>query len=103
ALRRARASYAAAVETQELQQEALDAEQQRLRVGQSTSFFVIPYERDLAQARSTVVIAEGAYAKAEAALDRAVGRTLTANNMSFSEAISGGVTSPHTLLPADTK
>src|SRR5690242_20355197 len=46
ALRRARASYDAAIETRQLQQEALDAEQQRLSVGQSTSFFVIQYERD---------------------------------------------------------
>ena len=103
ALQRARASYDAAVETRQLQQEALDAEQQRLSVGQSTSFFVIQYERDLAQASSTEVIAEGAYAKAKAALDRAVGRTLMANNISFSEAISGVVTRPHTPLPADTK
>lgn len=102
ALRRARASYDAAVETQQLQQEALDAEQQRLSVGQSTSFFVIQYERDLAQARSTVVIAEGAYAKAKAALDRAVGRTLTANNISFSEGLTGVVARPHTPLPAVT-
>lgn len=103
ALRRARASYDAAVETRQLQQEALDAEQQRLSVGQSTSFFVIQYERDLAQAQSTEVIAEGAYAKAKAALDRAVGRTLTANNISLSEAASGIVARPHTPIPPSTK
>jgi outer membrane protein TolC len=103
ALRRARASYDAAVETRQLQQEALDAEQQRLSVGQSTSFFVIQYERDLAQAQSTEVIAEGAYAKAKAALDRAVGRTLTANNISLSEAASGIVARPHTPIPPGTK
>jgi outer membrane protein TolC len=103
ALRRARASYDAAVETRQLQQEALDAEQQRLSVGQSTSFFVIQYERDLAQAQSTEVIAEGAYAKAKAALDRAVGRTLTANNISLSEAASGIVARPHTPIPPGAK
>lgn len=103
ALRRARASYDAAIETRSLQQEALDAEQQRLSVGQSTSFFVIQYERDLAQARSTVVIAEGAYAKAKAALDRAVGRTLTTNHIEFSEAITGVVPRPHTPLPASAQ
>jgi outer membrane protein TolC len=103
ALKRARASYDAAVETRQLQQEALDAEQQRLSVGQSTSFFVIQYERDLAQARSTEVIAEGAYAKAKAALDRAVGRTLTANHISFSEGLTGIVARPHTPLPPDIR
>jgi outer membrane protein TolC len=98
-LRRARASYDAAVETRQLQQEALEAEQQRFSVGQSTSFFVIQYERDLAQARSTEVIAMGDYAKAKAALDRALGTTLTSNNISLSEARTGIVVRPPTPVP----
>jgi outer membrane protein TolC len=98
-LRRARASYDAAVETRPLQQEALEAEQQRFSVGQSTSFFVIQYERDLAQARSTEVIAMGDYAKAKAALDRALGTTLTSNNISLSEARTGIVVRPPTPVP----
>ena len=89
AVRRARASYDAAVETRQLQEEALDAEQQRLSVGQSTSFFVVQYQRDLAQARSTEVISLGNYAKARAALDRALGRTLDVNNISLEEAQQG--------------
>jgi len=98
-LRRARASYDAAVQTRQLQEEALDAEQQRLSVGQSTSFFVIQYERDLAQARSTEVIALGDYAKARAALDRAIGRTLDANNISLEEAEKGIVTRAPSAIP----
>lgn len=100
-LRRARASYDAAVETRQLQEEALDAEQQRLSVGQSTSFFVIQYERDLAQARSTEVIALGNYAKARAALDRAVGRTLDANNVSLQEAEKGVITRAPSPIPSN--
>jgi outer membrane protein TolC len=98
-LRRARASYDAAVETRQLQQEALEAEQQRFSVGQSTSFFVIQYERDLAQARSTEVIAMGNYAKARAALDRALGVTLTSNHVSFAEARTGIVQRLPTAIP----
>ena len=98
-LRRARASYDAAVQTRQLQEEALDAEQQRLAVGQSTSFFVIQYQRDLAQARSTEVIALGDYAKARAALDRALGRTLDANNISLDEAEKGVITRPPSPIP----
>jgi outer membrane protein TolC len=98
-LRRARASYDAAVETRQLQQEALEAEQQRFSVGQSTSFFVIQYERDLAQARSTEVIAMGNYAKAKAALDRALGVTLTSNHVSFAEARTGIVQRLPTAIP----
>ena len=100
-LRRARASYDAAVETRQLQEEALDAEQQRLSVGQSTSFFVIQYERDLAQARSTEVIALGNYAKARAALDRTVGRTLDANNISLQEAEKGVITRAPSPIPSN--
>lgn len=102
-LRRARASYDAAVETRQLQEEALDAEQQRLSVGQSTSFFVIQYERDLAQARSTEVIALGNYAKARAALDRAVGRTLDANNISLQEAEKGVITRAPSPIPSNVQ
>ena len=102
ALQRARASYDAAVETRQLQEQALSAEQQRLAVGQSTSFFVIQYERDLAQARSTEVVTEGNYAKARAALDRATGRTLAANNISLAEATSGIVNRPASPLPPAT-
>jgi outer membrane protein TolC len=102
-LQRARASYDAAVETRRLQEEALDAEQQRFAVGQSTSFQVIQFERDLAQARSSEVIASDEYAKARAALDRSMGRTLAANNISLDEAFSGSVSRPHTPLPPEAK
>ncbi len=99
ALQRARAAYDAAVETRQLQEEALAAEQERYTVGASTSFFVIQYQRDLAQARSTEVIAQGIYAKATAALDRAVGATLVNNNVSVEEAYHGRVARPPTPLP----
>ena len=68
-MRRARASYDAAVETQTLQQQSLDAEQAKFDVGASTSFFIIQYQSYLAQARSTVVVAKSAYLKARAALE----------------------------------
>ena len=66
-LQRARASFDAAVETRQLQEEALDAEQQRYQVGASTTFMVIQYQRDLAQAKSSEVVTQGNYAKAIAA------------------------------------
>ena len=58
AMRRARASYDAAVQARALQQESLAAEQAKFEVGASTSFFVIQYESLLAQARSTEVAAQ---------------------------------------------
>jgi outer membrane protein len=89
AMRRARSSYEAAVQTQTLQQESLDAEQAKFEVGASTSFFIIQYESYLAQARSTVVVAKSAYLKARAALERATGTILDDNHVSLGDAMRG--------------
>jgi outer membrane protein TolC len=89
AMRRARASYEAAVETEKLQQESLDAEQAKFDVGASTSFFIIQYQSFLAQAKSTVVVAQSAYLKARAALERATGTILDDNHVSLEGAIRG--------------
>jgi outer membrane protein len=103
ALQRARTAYAAAVQTRQLQEEALAAEQERYAVGAATSFFVIQYERDLTQARSTEVATAGAYAKARAALDRAIGATLQNNHISVDDAYRGEVAHPPSALPAPEK
>jgi outer membrane protein TolC len=100
ALQRARASYDAALETRQLQEEALAAEQERYSVGASTSFFVIQYQRDLEQARSTEVVTRNNYAKARAALDRAVGDTLTRNDVQVEDAYRGHIPKPPTPIPA---
>jgi outer membrane protein TolC len=89
AMRRARASYDAAVETEKLQQESLDTEQAKFDVGASTSFFIIQYQSFLAQAKSTVVVAKSAYLKARAALERATGTILDDNHVSLGDAIRG--------------
>ncbi len=89
AMRRARSSYEAAVETRLLQRESLEAEQAKYEVGASTSFFVIQYESLLAQARSTEVAAKSAYVKARAALQRATGSILSDNRISLDAAIKG--------------
>jgi outer membrane protein TolC len=99
AMQQARISYQAAAETRQLQEEALAAEQERYSVGASTTFFVIQYERDLAQARSTEVVSLDVYAKARAALDRALGETLTKNNVDIDEAYRGRVARPPSQLP----
>jgi len=89
ALRRARASYDAAVETRKLQEESLNDEQIRFSEGVSTSFFVIQYQSYLAQAKSAEVAAQSAYLKARAALERAVGSILDTNRLSFDAAVNG--------------
>jgi len=89
AMRRARASFDAAVQARKFQEESLEAEQTRFEVGASTAFFVIQYESLLAQARSTEVAAKSSYVKARAALDRATGSILEAHNISIDAALKG--------------
>jgi outer membrane protein TolC len=93
-LERTRASYQAAVDSRRYQEESLAAEQEKFAVGLSTTFLVIQYESQVAQARSTEVVARGAYAKARANLDRALGMTLDSNNVSISDAYNGRVSQP---------
>jgi len=89
AMRRAHASYEAAVKTRVLQEESLAAEQAKYEAGASTSFFVIQYESLLAQARSTEVAAKSAYVKARAALERATGSILADSRISIDAAYKG--------------
>jgi outer membrane protein TolC len=89
AMRRARASYQAAVEARQLQQESLDDEQYKFEVGSSTAFFVIQYQSLLAQAKSTEVAAQSSWIKARAALQRAIGTILDQNHVSIDAAIKG--------------
>lgn len=89
AMRRARASYDAAVQARKYQQESLEAEQMRYEVGASTAFFVIQYESLLAQAKSTEVAAKSVYVKSRAALERAVGSILEQHHISLDAGIKG--------------
>jgi outer membrane protein len=87
AMRRARASYDAAVQARKFQQESLEAEQAKFEVGASTAFFVIQYESLLAQAKSTEVAAMSSWVKAKAALQRATGSILDQNQISVDSAL----------------
>jgi len=98
-LNRARQSYDAAVETRQLQEEALSAEQDRFSVGASTTYMVIQIQRDLAQARSTEVVTLGNYAKAKSQLDRVMGITLRQNGISFAESARGHIARPPQPIP----
>jgi len=89
AMRRARSSYEAALQTQALQQESLEAEQAKFEVGASTAFFIIQYQSLLGQAQSTVVVAKSAYLKARAALQRATATILADNHVELGAAMRG--------------
>jgi outer membrane protein TolC len=94
ALNQARQAYAAATRTRELQEQSLKIELEKYGVGLSTTFLVLNYQSMLAQAKSTEVASRDAYAKARIQLERAVGRTLEANGISFETAYRGQVKTP---------
>ncbi len=100
AVQQASAAYQASVKARVLAEQTMEAEQKKYALGASTIFFVIQYQRDLAQARSNEVAAESQYAKAKVQLDQALGRTLESNNISIGEAIRGQVSRPPSPLPA---
>ena len=103
ALRQSRARYDAALKAQTLQEQTLDAEQKKYALGASTVYFVIQYQRDLAQAQSNVVAALSSYAKSQVELDRVTGQTIKVNEIDVVEAMAGRVSRPPDTLPPETK
>jgi outer membrane protein TolC len=89
ALRQSKAQVAAAREAVRLERAKLDAEQQKLNNGISTSYNVILAQRDLFTAELAETQARDAFAKARIALDQATGVTLEANHISLDEALRG--------------
>jgi outer membrane protein len=103
-LQQARARYSSASKARELQQRTLDADQEKYRLGASTSYQVVQDQRDLASAVSTEVQALANYTHARVAFDQAMGTTLETNNVSIAEAMDGKISRPSTLpanLPAE--
>jgi len=99
-LQQARARYNAAAKARELQQKTLDADQEKYRLGASTSYQVVQDQRDLASAVSTEVQALANYTHARIAYDQAMGTTLETNNVSIDEAKAGRISRP-SALPAN--
>jgi outer membrane protein TolC len=69
----------------ELAEKKLQAEEERLRVGLSTSYFVLQYQTDLTTARTNELNAIIAYNLSLAGLDRAMGISLKTKNINLSE------------------
>ena len=96
----ARARFTAAEKTRLLQEQTLDAEQKKFKLGASTIFFVVEAQRDLALARSAEITAQNNYIKAKVELNRATGKTLPANNIAIDESYGGRVSkSPDPIPP----
>lgn len=99
ALQQARARFETAVKERELQEQTLDAEQKKYALGASTIFFIIQYQRDLAQAQSNEVAAMASYVKAKVDLERVTGQTLEVNDIDVVEAQAGKMGRPADPLP----
>lgn len=69
----------------ELAEKKLEAEEEKLKVGLSTNFYVLQYQRDLANAQITELRAIIDYNLSLALLDRALGITLEEKNISLSQ------------------
>ena len=89
ALQTADAAYHAALASRDYQTQLLDAERDKLSVGQSTDLAVLQDEAYLAQARSTEIAARSNYMKARIELDHALGDLLEKNHISLDDAIKG--------------
>ena len=87
----ARETYDATKSERISSEQTLAAEQQKLDVGASTSFFVIQYQRDLEASRSAEISALASYQKAKTALQRATGTILEDYQIVLDEAFRGAV------------
>jgi outer membrane protein len=101
ALRQARARYDAAERNRVLQEQLLDAEQRRFRLGASIPYNVIQQQRDLVNAQYALSAALVSYSNARIALDQSLGATLEVNHISIDEARIGRVSRPPAPLPPE--
>jgi len=69
----------------ELARKKLEAEQEKFRVGKSTNFFLLQYQRDAADAQSAELKAMVDYILSVANLDRVMGTTFKTKNIKFSD------------------
>lgn len=98
-LQQARARYETSVETRQLAEQSLEAEQKRFQSGVSTVALVIQAQKDLANDQDAEVQAMANYTHAKIFFDAAVGRTLDVNHISMKEAMDGRV-ARDSVLPA---
>jgi outer membrane protein TolC len=89
ALQTAQAAYVAATQSRDYQAQLLDAERDKLSVGQSTDLAVLQNEAYLAQAKSTEIAARSNWMKARIELDHALGDLLEKNHIELDDAIKG--------------
>lgn len=73
----------------ELSEQKLAAEEEKRRVGMSTNYMVLSYQRDLANARISELNAIISYNVSIAALERSMGTNLKSKNINFGDIVPG--------------
>jgi outer membrane protein len=91
ALQQNRARVNTSRKARELARQTLEIEQKKYGLGASTSYQVLQFQRDLAQAESNLVTAMSAYEKSRVELDRVTGLTLSHSGIELQDAESGHV------------
>jgi outer membrane protein len=97
ALQEDRASLAAAVESRELAVQTFQAEQEKYRLGSSTSYNVVLRSRDVTTAEGTELRVSINLLEDELKLNQAMGRTLEVNNITLADALKGKISGPSNI------
>jgi outer membrane protein len=97
ALQEDRASLAAAVESRELAVQTFQAEQEKYRLGSSTSYNVVLRSRDVTTAEGTELRVSINMLEDELKANQAIGRTLEVNNITLADALNGKSSGPSNI------
>jgi len=100
-LRQARSRVSTAIESRQLQEQLLKAEQQKFAFGQTkTTAALIAAQRALVAAQTAEIAALTAYEHARVSLDQVLGLTLETNHVSLDDALAGQVNPAGQANPA---
>jgi len=97
ALKEDRESLAAATEARSLAVQTFEAEQEKYRLGASTSYEVVLRSRDVTTAEGTELRVSINLLEDELKLNQAIGRTLEANNITLADALQGRISGPSNI------
>jgi outer membrane protein len=97
ALQQDRVSLAAASEARSLAVQTFEAEQEKYRLGASTSYDVVLRSRDVTAAQGTELRVSINLLEDELKLNQAIGRTLEVNNITLADALRGKISGPSNI------
>jgi outer membrane protein TolC len=97
ALQQDRISLAAASEARSLAVQTFEAEQDKYKLGASTSYDVVLRSRDVTTAQGTELRVSINLIEDELKLNQAIGRTLEVHNITLADALSGKTSGPSNI------